>query len=612
MSSNMRIGGLASGMDIDQIVKDLMKIQNMKMDKLKQEKQIFEWQQEDYRTINSTLRSFRDNQVFQMKLQSTYLARNATSSNENTVKATASSLAHEGTHRITVKNLAEGASLTSSAKISATENLATLNDQFGTAHTDPLDFVVNDVIFQMDPQTESIYDLVGRINQHSSAGVSLNTTQRATATEAQVQKLKLADSALAEGLTITIGDKKVALWDSTNSQYESESIAKSALKADVLYDIASLTTGDAVVDAIKSDIDDGTLAITGATLTKTDVGELTITSNEVGAEKAVTAKVAGGKSWDVRASYDSTVDRFFLFTNKTGEDQKLEVVNNTLAQQLKLTDAATPTVNAISNGTNADVVIDGMEITEYKSNEFTLNGVTYRLQNADPAATTIIQVQTDNDAVYNSIKSFIDEYNKLMDTLDTKLNEKRYKDYTWPLTEDQQEKLTDNQIDMWKEKARSGMLRNDNTLRDIRDKLRSTMGELSKIGIVTTSDYFSSKLEIKEDTLKKAIQNDLQGVMDVFTGSGDGVDGVGQKLSDHVSSGISTIIEKAGANGNKADDDSFLGKRIDNVNDDIDNLEDRLKQIEDRYWRQFSAMEAAINKLNQQSSWLMQQFGGGA
>ena len=119
---------------------------------------------------------------------------------------------------------------------------------------------------------------------------------------------------------------------------------------------------------------------------------------------------------------------------------------------------------------------------------------------------------------------------------------------------------------------------------------------------MTTSDYFSSKLEIKEDTLKKAIQNDLQGVMDVFTGSGDGVDGVGQKLSDHVSSGISTIIEKAGANGNKADDDSFLGKRIDNVNDDIDNLEDRLKQVEDRYWRQLLSDWNGNQPLNQQTT----------
>ncbi|MEG6520895.1 flagellar filament capping protein FliD [Desulfotomaculum sp. 1211_IL3151] len=603
MSSSMRIGGLVSGMDVDQIVRDLMKVQNMKMDKLLQEKQVLEWQQEDYRTINSTFRSFRDNNLFNMKLQSTFLARTASSSNENSVKATASSLAHEGTHRITVNHLAESASLTSSSKIGSKENLATLNGQFDTNYTEALEFVVNDVVFKLDPKTESIYDLVGRINNHTSAGVSLNTTQRASATEKQVQTLKLADSALAEGLTITIGDKTVALWNKANSSYESESLAKSDLKADILYDISdpAFKTGDAII----SDIIDK-IKPEGATLTKNGAGELLITSNEPDVAKAVTAKVSGGKSWDVRASYDNTIDRFFLFTNKTGEDQGLEVVNNTLAQKLKLTDEDTPAINAISNGRNADVVIDNVQITEYKTNEFTLNGVTYTLQNADPNATTMIKVQTDNDAVYNSIKGFVDEYNKLIETIDNKLSEKRYKEYTWPLTEVQREKLTDSQVDQWKENARSGMLRNDTTLQDVRDKLRATMVGLSKLGIVTTADYMSSKLEIREDTLKKAIQNDLQGVMNVFTGS----NGVAQRLSDHVTAGIDTIIDKAGAHGNKVDE-SYIGKRIDHVNDDIKTWETRLKQIEDRYWRQFSAMETAINQLNQQNAWLMQQFGGG-
>jgi len=40
--NRMRFGGLASGLDTDTIVKDLMKIEQMKVDKLKQEKQIIE------------------------------------------------------------------------------------------------------------------------------------------------------------------------------------------------------------------------------------------------------------------------------------------------------------------------------------------------------------------------------------------------------------------------------------------------------------------------------------------------------------------------------------------------------------------------------------------
>ena len=42
------------------------------------------------------------------------------------------------------------------------------------------------------------------------------------------------------------------------------------------------------------------------------------------------------------------------------------------------------------------------------------------------------------------------------------------------------------------------------------------------------------------------------------------------------------------------------------VNTKIDDWKDRLKGIEERYWKQFAAMEAAIQKANSQSSIFMQ------
>lgn len=51
----MRIVGLASGMDIDALVKDLMKAERIPLDKMFQQKQIFEWQRDSYREINKLL-----------------------------------------------------------------------------------------------------------------------------------------------------------------------------------------------------------------------------------------------------------------------------------------------------------------------------------------------------------------------------------------------------------------------------------------------------------------------------------------------------------------------------------------------------------------------------
>nr|WP_200908438.1 flagellar cap protein FliD N-terminal domain-containing protein [Rossellomorea vietnamensis] len=56
--ADMRIGGLASGMDTDQIIKDLMKAERIPLDKLEQKKQYLEWQRDDYRDMNKMVFDF--------------------------------------------------------------------------------------------------------------------------------------------------------------------------------------------------------------------------------------------------------------------------------------------------------------------------------------------------------------------------------------------------------------------------------------------------------------------------------------------------------------------------------------------------------------------------
>lgn len=95
----VRIGGLASGMDIDQLVSDLMKAERMPLDKLKQKKQVLEWQRDDYRAMNSLLLDFRS-ELTQMKLTTRYRSRLTTSSNEAMVTATASGAASQSSYSI--------------------------------------------------------------------------------------------------------------------------------------------------------------------------------------------------------------------------------------------------------------------------------------------------------------------------------------------------------------------------------------------------------------------------------------------------------------------------------------------------------------------------------
>ena len=210
---SMRISGLASGMDIEQIISDLMEAQRIPLDKMNQNKQVLEWQQEDYRSINTQLAAFRE-KVLELRLSSTFNAKAATSSNENVVTATASSSAVEGANSIAVTQLAEGAYKTSSASLESGEDISTLSAQFGL--TGSITFSINDTEFTIDADNESIYNLAQKINS-ANIGVKasydknldrffLSTTK--TGSEAQIaisggdslfDKLKIDTSEVAEG-----------------------------------------------------------------------------------------------------------------------------------------------------------------------------------------------------------------------------------------------------------------------------------------------------------------------------------------------------------------------------------------------------------------------------
>lgn len=123
-SNLLRVSGLASGLDTESMVKQLMQAASIPLDKLSQQKQWLQWQQEDLKDINTQLLALRDNNLFKMKLQGTYLAKSVTSSNTAVATATAGSGAVNGTYTLTVKQLASAATATSSV-ISSTDNLNT-------------------------------------------------------------------------------------------------------------------------------------------------------------------------------------------------------------------------------------------------------------------------------------------------------------------------------------------------------------------------------------------------------------------------------------------------------------------------------------------------------
>jgi flagellar hook-associated protein 2 len=210
----------------------------------------------------------------------------------------------------------------------------------------------------------------------------------------------------------------------------------------------------------------------------------------------------------------------------------------------------------------------------------------------------------------------------LIEQIQAKVGEERYRSYS-PLTDEQRGEMTDKQQEMWDEKAKSGLLRNDSILTSAlssmrmdfyqtvdNDQVSSLYNQLSELGITTDANYLNGgKLTISEAKLKEAIEKDPQSVEIFFRGSGTtkGQTGVINRLYDTVSNSMEQLRQKAG-NSYSTNSTFTIGKELDSLEDRIDLFKDRLVEVETRYYSQFTAMEQAIQRANQQSAYLTNMF----
>ncbi len=172
-------------------------------------------------------------------------------------------------------------------------------------------------------------------------------------------------------------------------------------------------------------------------------------------------------------------------------------------------------------GKDASVVLDGQTLVR-STNSFTTSGITYNLLKEGQPSQTVTLTQ-DVDSVYNNIKSFIDQYNSMIDTINKKISEDYHRDYQ-PLTDAQRASMNQEDVKKWEEKANEGLLRNDQLLSNIVTSVRNAMydpisgynGNISNIGITTGAYQDKGKLNIDEHKLKRAIENDPDGVMNLF------------------------------------------------------------------------------------------------
>ncbi len=277
---------------------------------------------------------------------------------------------------------------------------------------------------------------------------------------------------------------------------------------------------------------------------------------------------------------------------------------------------------------NGDVIGSGFVFVDGEGKETVATGLSLnedgKLQkfSGTPAK---VEVSQNTDQIMDGIKSFMDEYNKLIKTINDYLDEDtNYRDYA-PLTADQKKEMSEREIELWEEKAKEGLLHRDNTLQTFLQQMRTALYEkpagggyaLYELGIETGSWETKGQLTFTTDgeaRLRQLLETDAGNVMKLFTAPEDGL---GAKLNNilnstaKISSGSpGTLVQLAGVKGTGTEKSNSIYDQLKALDEKIAALKRTYEAEKTRYWNQFNTMEQMISNMNAQSSYLAQMMGG--
>lgn len=264
------------------------------------------------------------------------------------------------------------------------------------------------------------------------------------------------------------------------------------------------------------------------------------------------------------------------------------------------------------------VVYNDAELTS-SSNTLTVNGLTFEavsVSEQDGSGNykpTSITVTKDSKGMYDMVKKFLTEYNSILKDMNTLYYADSARGYD-PLTDEEKEAMTDDQIKLWENKIKDSSLRRDSTLGGITSAMKQAISttvevdgkkySLSSFGIMTSRDYTEKGLlhiygdkddatySDKDDKLMKAIEEDPDLVAKVMAGI---TDNLHSTLMDKMSK---TSLSSALTFYN----DKQIDKQISQYKKDISTMESKLKDKEAAYYKQFTAMEKALAAMQSQQS----------
>lgn len=660
----MRITGLATGLDMDEIIKNSMKPYRVKVDQMTQKKDVVEIKQKLYRDIMSDASKFYDKYFDLTKSDSllkssNYKAVSFTSSSDS-VKVTVGSGAKPGNYTVT-------GSAATAAKAVIKENVSNGNK-----------IVINGKEFELKGDTTN--DMEKALNnQLKQSGINVSATFSEVAGGPGKPALVLESTVLGKDSTFTVGGTSTSIGienpgiDATSAKTTIDNSISGKINInDIDIDLSGLTDNKSKIDELNKQLKDKNITASE------EEGKIVLTSTKKGNDSEikvnglVVAKGTPGNPATNTGVNVSDIDKKRLSINGkiidvsfSGITDKEAYLNDLLKDKgvdatAKIDDKGEITFTSTKDGTsglvdikvikadsvNPIIVTAGNDSTieikdektgevykhTGKSNTVTLDGVTFTF-NGKIDGETKITGKNDVTEIKDKLVNFINDYNTLMEKLNTLTMTRHDKGYD-PLTADQKKEMSENEIKLWNERVEKGQLYKDTDLTRITDSLKSTMRtvmdgtgvNLQKIGITPVKDYTGTKngtFTIDESKLTEALEEDIESVMNLFIGKPEEGDktsseytsktGILHQLNDTLKqefkTSSSSLSKKVGMEGTSTFTNNELTKSMSNYEKKIKDMEKDFSRREQALYSKYATLEKMMNKLNSQQSNLMSQLG---
>ena len=628
MGVNGLYGLSGSGLDIESMVKAGMLSKQNQYDKMYKKEVKNEWLKQGFNEIYTSLNTFKYSTLSDYKMSSKMNAMGAEVADATVLKATANGDAVGMTHTVTVNSLSQNAYLLTKDKI------------------------VRNADYVYDGKTYANEE-----KQSDGSYVLWNTDDdKITVSKTDADKITDKKSSIYLKDIIFKNIEQVTK-DGEGHEYTDGHTHYRITKDDGTYDY--VRDDQTAISFSVQDDDTDIQTLVDAEKTKKTVH---YSYGDIFESKTLNDLAADIKNLNtnVTASYDATNDAFTLYNKESGKDAKINLMMGSsistyssggdgaakLFSALHLAQSTTDAsgahlgdIETFANdgtpksfkGTEGNVTIDGRTYDNVKDSRITVSGVTYSLSKV---GSTTVSVTQDTTAIVDNVKKFVEDYNKILDDLVTKYNTKPDGDYE-PLSKTQEASMTQEQIDKWTEKAKSGLFYHNEILRDMIYAMRdavstpvlsvgSNYNSASAIGI--TSSNNQGHLQLDEDKLKKALAADPDCVYQIFASDQDTYTeadpknrtnamatddynhrGIANRLYfNAVTDGIKNVEDYAGVLADP-EDQSTLGLLITQLKTKMDNFKALMDDFQTQLYKKYDALEVMISQMNAQYNTI---FGG--